>query len=1048
MLLAVAVFSWAAPVDKTKAAKAAKAFAADKLKMPDAQMTLAWTSRSGETADGNPSVYAYNISQGKGFVVVADIDGADTVLGYSDEGGFDGANMPPAMMEWLEQYSCEITQNSGNASSQGSLTPRRAKEYPKNAIQPLLNTQWNQLEPYNSSCPDFYTGEKCVTGCVAAGMSQILYYHHKESTSKTLAQIPAYTCTTNWSTGRISVAAVAAGTKLDWDNMLFSYNGSETQAQIDAVANLLLYCAASVKTEFKNGNNGGSPASSADVPTSLKKYFGYSDACCYKKRSAYSISQWESMIYNQLEKGWPVMYSGQSATSAHLFIVDGYDGEDFYHINWGWGGRANGYFKLSVASVVESSSTAGYSIDQAAIFNAHPALTTDVADPLAAYGFSLSGTKVSFKVANYTGNANSFKVGLAAVLADGSLKVVKQASAFSSINILSTKSMSFTIAASDLSSLAKGTYVLKPVVCTKTDSSWRLCESSDQYGLTLTWNGSTPSIAFKSPTAGRSFTASGFSYPSGAAAGTTVPVSMTVKCAGGEFSDVIYLFASTSSTASTYSSRAGIHLKDGEQCIADMSFKPTEAGTYNVWVSTDQSGTNKIGSCKVEVVNNSEAGELAVVGHTIENVGEVNGSWSTVYGSVVKGTATLKNIGKGIFSEIITVYLMRSYDKSFFRGCAYEKMLVTVQPGKEVTLDFYFDEGEPQNYYQVWYTINGTPITDGKIRYFALTPGITTYKVDGSTSSVAAATKYTVPANVVAVDIRGAEVKTIVPNSNPNTLYFLAENETVPSGIAGKNVVKGNTAQKLTLTDGCDFFTPISFHALSAEYSRTPARQTSGTGGWETIVLPFAVDKVMNATDNRQIDWFHSSADSGKDFWLKQYYMQDTDNMKVYFDHVDKFMPNVPYIIAVPSNRWGASHDLTGKKLVFSAEKVDIIADTKLVKASSVYTFEGTFTGRTVPNVFVLNEAGTSFQQTAKATVKPFHAWFASDGTYAQASLAIGDFSLSDDISSPVAADSETVDVYTINGIKVNTLRVSDGQIDLQSLPKGIYVINGRKVVK
>ena len=110
-------------------------------------------------------------------------------------------------------------------------------------------------------------------------------------------------------------------------------------------------------------------------------------------------------------------------------------------------------------------------------------------------------------------------------------------------------------------------------------------------------------------------------------------------------------------------------------------------------------------------------------------------------------------------------------------------------------------------------------------------------------------------------------------------------------------------------------------------------------------------------------------------------------------------------------------------------------------------TFEGTYVERSLANVFVLNSQGNSFVRTAKATVKPFHAWFASEGTAAQASLAIGDFSQADAVILPFNTDNEVVDVYSINGIKVTTARVTDGHIDLTNIPKGIYVVNGKKIV-
>ena len=43
----------------------------------------------------------------------------------------------------------------------------------------------------------------------------------------------------------------------------------------------------------------------------------------------------------------PVLYGGLSATAGHLFVFDGYDINDFFHINWGWGGLSDGYYALT-----------------------------------------------------------------------------------------------------------------------------------------------------------------------------------------------------------------------------------------------------------------------------------------------------------------------------------------------------------------------------------------------------------------------------------------------------------------------------------------------------------------------------------------------------------------------------------------------------------------------------------------------------------------------------------------------------------------------------
>ena len=53
------------------------------------------------------------------------------------------------------------------------------------------------------------------------------------------------------------------------------------------------------------------------------------------------------MIYKELTCSRPVIYLGFSGKGGHAFICDGCDGEGFYHINWGWGGQCDGFFKLS-----------------------------------------------------------------------------------------------------------------------------------------------------------------------------------------------------------------------------------------------------------------------------------------------------------------------------------------------------------------------------------------------------------------------------------------------------------------------------------------------------------------------------------------------------------------------------------------------------------------------------------------------------------------------------------------------------------------------------
>lgn len=53
-------------------------------------------------------LYVFNVDNNGGFVIVSNDDRTEPVLGYSDSGSFDPANMPENMRAWLQGYADEI----------------------------------------------------------------------------------------------------------------------------------------------------------------------------------------------------------------------------------------------------------------------------------------------------------------------------------------------------------------------------------------------------------------------------------------------------------------------------------------------------------------------------------------------------------------------------------------------------------------------------------------------------------------------------------------------------------------------------------------------------------------------------------------------------------------------------------------------------------------------------------------------------------------------------------------------------------------------------
>jgi len=325
--------------------------------------------------------FVFNVGNNEGFVIASADDQVPAILGYSSRGTVLIEAMPANLKAWLDSYDKQISyiQEQGIKGST-PITSTHA------AISPLMTTTWDQDDPYNQSCPDFFTYGKSVTGCVATAMAQIMYYHRNRSVSQISATIPAYTCRSKWNSEagaqQISVEAVPAGSVIDWNNMLNNYTGSETATQKKAVADLMFYCGASVSMNYANGENGGSGAYSEDVPEALKTYFGYSDNTQLVSRDNYTNDSWDNLIYNELSNHRPVFYSGvTSSGGGHAFVCDGYDSDGYYHINWGWGGYCDTYFLLSDLTPQDQGtggSSGGYNSSQQAMIGAEPAIDNTI----------------------------------------------------------------------------------------------------------------------------------------------------------------------------------------------------------------------------------------------------------------------------------------------------------------------------------------------------------------------------------------------------------------------------------------------------------------------------------------------------------------------------------------------------------------------------------------------------------------------------------------------------------------------------------------------
>lgn len=303
-------------------------------------------------------LYVFNV-EGGGFVVASGDKRALPVLGYSTTGRFDWERMPENMRWWLKEYSRAIA-----AFGDMQLSAQTRAGETRAAIAPMIKSLWGQNTVYNQLCPTYEgqvaknKGERCLTGCVATAMAEVMNYYKWPKAATT--SIPAYSYFVNNVQDKVEETFSADALEpitFDWNNILDTYldkpdkdgnrnvRSDVTEAQKKAVAQLMRYCGQSVRMRYSPVV---SLALTSPIAEALRNYFGYDKGTIRIGRDRIGIDNWEKLIYGELAAGRPVIYSGDATGGGHTFICDGYDGAGLFHFDWGWDGHYNNYFALSV----------------------------------------------------------------------------------------------------------------------------------------------------------------------------------------------------------------------------------------------------------------------------------------------------------------------------------------------------------------------------------------------------------------------------------------------------------------------------------------------------------------------------------------------------------------------------------------------------------------------------------------------------------------------------------------------------------------------------
>ncbi|MBQ0057486.1 MAG: C10 family peptidase [Bacteroidales bacterium] len=357
-LAAISAATFANPIDRQKAEAIALQYQVDGLTMKLAKSAVRKGAHSAagnlvggptdSTAKDAP-YYIFSRGENLGYVIVSGDDCLPEILGYTETGNYDESQLPPALKDMLASWQ-ELVEK---AQATKTNTPRPARPMlnaqaeSRQSIQPLTTSHWHQSGPYNDLCPNRDdNGAKSMTGCVATAISQILYYWRKDLPDTLLATTPTYGMD-GYSHASVTLS-IPKGTPIKWDLMLDSYNGAPAEYN-EAVATMVYAVGTASHLEYSIEGGTATSGHIEDIPQAISTYFGMNGGWV-AYRTNYSQEAWTQLIYDELAKGRPVMYTGvNSSSGGHAVYIDGYQkSNDLMRFNFGWGGQGDGYYTTTL----------------------------------------------------------------------------------------------------------------------------------------------------------------------------------------------------------------------------------------------------------------------------------------------------------------------------------------------------------------------------------------------------------------------------------------------------------------------------------------------------------------------------------------------------------------------------------------------------------------------------------------------------------------------------------------------------------------------------
>ncbi len=315
---------------------------------------------------GAPLCYLVDL-QPTGYVVVAADTTLPPVVAYSltnDAGCVDDADNPLVTLLRLDlasrrahadrlptdvaaaQRAAWATYLAPTATTDVSPQTRLFQQWPpagSTTTGGWLTTNWTQNAPYNNLCPKDNSNQRTLAGCPAVAMAQILNYHARlNNTRFTDADDYYHNYGGNqfWIDNAYATRGFPSWPQLNTHlDTLFDNYFRGTAPTDTSKAALVFACGAAAQQVYNVAGSG-----TFGVSQAMDAYVRF--GCTTARLIDAATPDLDKQMSANIMDGKPVHLAivDASWSSGHNLVVDGYNTDGYYHLNFGWGGSYNGWY--------------------------------------------------------------------------------------------------------------------------------------------------------------------------------------------------------------------------------------------------------------------------------------------------------------------------------------------------------------------------------------------------------------------------------------------------------------------------------------------------------------------------------------------------------------------------------------------------------------------------------------------------------------------------------------------------------------------------------